>query len=80
MRFHAGTLAVAATIFLSLAFPLGAQNLRIITEELPPAAYHDASGAARGWALDLVTELERRVGEKAAIEFFPWARAYEMAR
>ncbi len=67
-------------LLLSLVFPLGAQDLKIITEELPPAAYHDATGAARGWAIDIVTELERRVGEGAKIEFFPWARAYEMAK
>ena len=62
--------------FLGLVAGLGAQSLTIYTEELPPAAFHDSSGKARGWAIDLVSDLQRRVGNSTPIHFVPWARAY----
>ena len=52
-----------------------AEPLRIFTDDSPPVTLN-RNGAPAGWAVEVVKEIERRVGETAEIRLVPWARAY----
>jgi len=52
-----------------------AEPLQIFTDDSPPVTV-SRSGAPAGWAVEVVREIERRVGETAEIRLVPWARAY----
>lgn len=54
-----------------------AQDLKIMTEEYPPFNYTE-DGNLTGLATEVVRELATKVGNSAAIEVKPWARAYKM--
>jgi polar amino acid transport system substrate-binding protein len=56
----------------------GAQEPRFVTEGWPPFNYREG-GVARGIAIDLVAEAQRRMGTSVPVEFLPWERAYRMA-
>lgn len=52
--------------------------LRIVTGDLPPFAV-DGPGDRPGVLVELVEELLRRAGLHTRVEFYPWARAMQMA-
>jgi polar amino acid transport system substrate-binding protein len=52
------------------------QSLRIYTEIAPPNQYLDASGQLTGYMVELVQELQKRVGNTDPIALVPWIRAY----
>ncbi|MCX2861629.1 transporter substrate-binding domain-containing protein [Paucibacter sp. PLA-PC-4] len=52
-----------------------APALRLMSEEFPPINFSQ-DGEAQGLAVDMVREIQRRLGQKQAIEFLPWARAF----
>lgn len=53
--------------------------LTIITDIDPPAQFYDKQGRLTGFGIDLVTEIQTRVGnEDNIISIIPWARAYDM--
>jgi polar amino acid transport system substrate-binding protein len=73
------TLIVAiASIFLFSAQPLFSAELTILTENLPPLNYVK-DGVLVGPSVEIVKEIQRRVGSHAKILVYPWARAYKMA-
>jgi polar amino acid transport system substrate-binding protein len=57
---------------------LRAETLRILTEDLPPLNYVP-NGFAVGPSVEIVKEIQRRIGSHTKIEVYPWARAYQIA-
>jgi polar amino acid transport system substrate-binding protein len=53
--------------------------LRLLSEEFPPINYSE-QGQPRGLAVELVQEIQRRLGQQRAIELMPWARAFREAQ
>lgn len=69
---------IVATIFLFSAHPLFSADLNILTENLPPLNYVK-DGELVGPSVEIVKEIQRRVGSYEKIQVYPWARAYKMA-
>jgi polar amino acid transport system substrate-binding protein len=53
-------------------------ELTILTENLPPLNYVD-NDVLVGPSVEIVKEIQRRVGSEEQIQVYPWARAYKMA-
>lgn len=69
---------VFASLFLFSAQPLLSADLTILTENLPPLNYVK-DGELVGPSVEIVKEIQRRVGSREKIQVYPWARAYKMA-
>lgn len=54
-------------------------DLRLLSEEFPPINY-SADGSPRGLSIDLVNEIQRRLGVQQPVEFMPWSRAFREAQ
>lgn len=52
------------------------QPLRIYTEIAPPNQYLDGKGQLTGFSIELVREIQKRIGNHDPIELVPWVRAY----
>ena len=65
-------------LLAALLTPSEAAELTILTENLPPLNYVQG-GVLVGPSVDMVREIQRRVGSAAPIRVYPWARAYKMA-
>lgn len=67
-------------VFLVLLSPalLHAGPLRILTENLPPLNYVK-DGVLVGPNVEMVREIQRRIGSTEEIQVYPWARAYQIA-
>lgn len=63
---------------LSLSRAAVAVELTILTENLPPLNFV-RDGELVGPSVDIVREIQRRVGSVEPIRVFPWARAYKIA-
>jgi polar amino acid transport system substrate-binding protein len=80
MRFIIAALAASL-----LPFAAPADELRLVTAELPPYTFHvppptvSESGAPMGIVHEVVAEMARRVGHSGTIEYMPWTRAQELA-
>jgi polar amino acid transport system substrate-binding protein len=70
------SLTVLVILFLS-PYAISAE-LTILTENLPPLNYVK-EGKLIGPSVDVVKEIQRRVGSGEPIQVFPWSRAYKMA-
>jgi polar amino acid transport system substrate-binding protein len=57
---------------------LHSASLRILTEDLPPLNYVK-DGALVGPSVEMVKEIQRRIGSTEKIQVYPWARAYQIA-
>lgn len=57
---------------------LHAASLRILTENLPPLNYVK-DGVLVGPSVEMVREIQRRIGSTEKIRVYPWARAYQIA-
>ncbi|MGV7223294.1 MAG: substrate-binding periplasmic protein [Nitrospinales bacterium] len=55
-----------------------AGELTILTENLPPLNYIE-NGTLVGPTVEMVQEIQRRIGSNEIIQVYPWARAYKMA-
>ena len=56
-----------------------AEGLRIITENSPPRNYvEQRTGRLTGHAVEIVREIQRRLGDASPIEVLPWARGYAL--
>ena len=69
---------VLVWIFLFSPPTLFSADLIILTENLPPLNYV-RDGVLVGPSVDIVKEIQRRVGSQKRIQVYPWARAYKMA-
>jgi polar amino acid transport system substrate-binding protein len=67
-----------AAIFIFWAVAAAAAELTILTENLPPLNYVQ-DGTLVGPSVEIVREIQRRVGSSEPIAVFPWSRAYSMA-
>ena len=70
-------------LILSLGILITGQSvlcaeLTILTENLPPLNYIENS-VLIGPSVEIVKEIQRRVGSNEPIQVYPWARAYKMA-
>ena len=52
-----------------------AASLRLLSEEFPPITFTQ-NGVPKGLAVELVEDIQRRLGQQQTIEFMPWSRAY----
>jgi polar amino acid transport system substrate-binding protein len=78
-RVHIVTIArILISVLVLLPLPSFAEKLSILTENLPNLNYLE-NGRLVGYSVDIVKEIQRRVGSTDEIEVFPWARAYNMA-
>jgi polar amino acid transport system substrate-binding protein len=66
------------SFFLFPAQPLLSAELTIFTENLPNLNYIK-DGELVGLSVDIVKEIQKRVGSHEQIKVLPWARAYKMA-
>ena len=64
-------------LFLVSPEPLFSAELIILTENLPPLNYL-RSGVLVGSSVEIVREIQKRVGSDEMIQVFPWARAYQL--
>lgn len=55
-----------------------ADKLTILTENLPPLNYVE-NGTLVGSSVEIVMEIQNRIGSEEPIQVYPWARAYKMA-
>lgn len=55
-----------------------AAALEIYTEVNPIYQYVDANGELYGVSIEIVREVQRRLGDTTKIQVMPWARAYEV--
>ena len=67
-----------ASVFLVSVQPVLSAELTILTENLPPLNYVK-DGVLVGPSVEIVKEIQRRVGSHEQIKVYPWARAYRMA-
>lgn len=71
----------AALLWCSLCWaPTYAQDggWKILTIEVPPIAFTGPQGKPTGYCVEVVQEIQRRIGNTLPIEVYPWARAYDM--
>lgn len=71
-------LSALACLFTLLNTPAVAAELQLLTEENPPLNYSQ-NDQPKGLSVDVVQEIQRRIGNKDVIEVQPWARAYRTA-
>ena len=71
---------LALTSFLVLAChgSAWAQRLTLLTEVNPPTQIRLPSGELGGSAVEVVREIQRRLGNTDPIELVPWARGYRL--
>ncbi|MGD9079344.1 MAG: transporter substrate-binding domain-containing protein [Desulfobacterales bacterium] len=69
---------IAALIVLLTGQSILSAELTILTENLPPLNYVD-NGNLVGPSVEIVKEIQKRVGSQEQIQVYPWARAYKMA-
>lgn len=70
-------LFIVSICFLS-SQSLAAEKLTILTENLPPLNYVE-NNTLVGSSVEIVKEIQQRIGSTEPIEVYPWARAYKMA-
>ncbi|MCH8619700.1 transporter substrate-binding domain-containing protein [Undibacterium sp. TS12] len=63
---------------IALATPVSVNELRIVTEELPPLNYEE-NGQLTGYSTELLQEVLKTARIQASIKLMPWARAYQAA-
>ena len=69
---------ITASIVLLTGQSLLSAELTILTENMPPLNYLD-NGTLVGPSVEIVKEIQKRVGSQEQIQVYPWARAYKMA-
>ena len=70
-------LLIASILLFSVQTSFSA-DLTILTENLPPLNYVK-DGKLVGPSVEIVKEIQRRVGSRETIQVYPWARAYKLA-
>jgi len=69
---------ILASVLLASVHPVLSAELTILTENLPPLNYLK-DRVLVGPSVEIVKEIQRRVGSHEQIKVYPWARAYKMA-
>ncbi len=63
-------------LMLILLQGLQAESLKIITSHEAPLNYLNEEGVLTGITVDVVHEIQKRVGDSSPIKIYPWARLY----
>ena len=71
-------LLLVVSVLLVAVQPVLSAELVILTENLPPLNYVK-DGVLIGPSIEIVKEIQKRVGSSEEIQVYPWARAYKMA-
>jgi polar amino acid transport system substrate-binding protein len=61
-----------------LNFASNENNLKIITGEFPPLSYTE-NGVPKGVIVELANLIQNKLGTKIKLDFYPWARGYNIA-
>jgi polar amino acid transport system substrate-binding protein len=69
---------IVVSFILIITQPVLCEELTILTENLPPLNYVD-NGVLVGPSVEIVKEVQKRVGSLEQIQVYPWSRAYKMA-
>ena len=69
---------IVSFVLLVTSQSVSCKELTILTENMPPLNYVEG-GDLVGPSVEIVKEIQRRVGSKEPIQVYPWARAYKMA-
>jgi polar amino acid transport system substrate-binding protein len=69
---------IMASVLLVSVQPVLSAELTILTEHQPPLNYVEG-GVLVGPSVEIVKEIQRRVGSHEQIKVYPWPRAYRMA-
>lgn len=72
-------LLLGACLLLLPLLAARAQEIRVVTEELPPYNMTE-NGKLTGFSTEVVEAVLKEVGVTATIQSMPWARAYDIAR
>lgn len=69
-------------LFSALCFSVNlyAENLTIYCEDDPPMQLKDANGKLTGMTVEIVQEIQKRVGNTDPIQMVPWARGLSEAQ
>ncbi|MFT4651220.1 MAG: polar amino acid transport system substrate-binding protein [Flavobacteriales bacterium] len=70
---------IVILFLLLIASPLRAEPLRIVTEDFPPYNFQ-VDNKAKGLCSEIVQAVLKQLNLQVTIEFYPWARAYEIAQ
>lgn len=71
-------LSIFACLITLVASLGSATELQLLSEENPPLNFSQ-NGQAKGLSVDVVQEIQRRVGNNDPIQIQPWSRAYRTA-
>jgi len=72
--------SLSVFLFFLTFSPAFGQSLSILTEIALPWQGQASNGAATGPIVEVVREIQKRVGNSDPIQVYPWARIYEMIR
>lgn len=64
-------------IFIFLIIFANSFSLKILTEESPPGSFYK-KGVLTGSMVEIVREIQKRVGDTSEITVYPWSRAYNL--
>jgi polar amino acid transport system substrate-binding protein len=76
--FHRARVAFFGCLLALLHSLSSATELQLLSEENPPLNFSE-NGQPKGLSVDVVQEIQRRLGNRDVIEVQPWARAYRTA-
>ena len=72
-------LFLIVALIVCIGSPAGlCAELMILTENLPPLNYVEG-GKLVGPSVEIVQQIQKRVGSSESIQVYPWSRAYKMA-
>lgn len=66
-------------LLFGLSCPLGAQTVRVVTEEYPPYNYTNSQGQLVGVSTEIVRAVLKRAGLSYHITSYAWSRAFQIA-
>ena len=61
-------------MLLTFTMPASAQKLQIFCEDDKPMQFKAADGSLTGLTVEVVQEIQKRVGNTDPIQMLPWAR------
>lgn len=64
---------------VSFAILAEAEPLQILTTEIPPMAF-TKNDKITGYCVEIVEEIQRRIGDHTPIQMMPWSRAYHTGK